>query len=249
MKKIWVIKAGGELMASEETRGKILADLAKWHKKVPIIFVHGGGPQIEAELKRNNIPNTYTNGRRVTSDETMVIVERVLSGQVNKSIVAQLGIKRTAAVGLSGRDGGVMIAAPLPALGRAGRPIKVQTKLLVALLKAGFLPVLSSVASDKDGNPLNVNADDFASALACALKAGNLIYLTDISGVQDKEKNRIPVLKTSRMDTLINDGTIHGGMIPKVQSARNAILKGVGEINIVNGYHGIDLSTGTKIIK
>jgi acetylglutamate kinase len=109
--------------------------------------------------------------------------------------------------------------------------------------------VLSSVASDKKGGALNVNADDFASALACHLKAGHLVYLTDIAGVQDKKKKRIPVLKIGEMNGYINDKTITGGMIPKVQSARNAILKGVGEVNIVDGTRGINLNAGTRIIK
>ncbi len=249
MKRPIVIKAGGELMASDEVRGKILKDLAKWHKSHPVVFVHGGGPQIEAELIRNNITVKFENGRRVTSDEGMVIVERVLSGQINKAIAAQLVSNKVAAVGLSGRDAGLITGDPIPNLGRAAKPVAINTKLILSLLKYKFLPVVSSVGSDKKGNAVNINADDAASALARALKAANLIYLTDISGVQDKYKKRIAVLKISDIDGLIEDKTIKGGMIPKVQSARAAIQKGVGEVGITNGYRGIDLSQGTRIVK
>jgi acetylglutamate kinase len=249
MKRPVVVKAGGELMASVQVRAKILRDLARWRKSHPVVFVHGGGPQIEAELVKNKVAVDFVDGRRVTSDEAMVIVERVLSGQVNKSIVAELTAKKIKAAGLSGRDGGTVTGVPLPQLGRAGKPSAIDTKLILSLLKEGFLPVLSSVASDKKGQALNINADDFASALACALKAQNLIFLTDISGVRNKNKKRIPVLKIGQIDELIEDKTIQGGMIPKVQSARQAISKGVGEVDIVNGSLGIELSQGTRIIK
>src|SRR4051812_26120521 len=128
MKRPWVIKAGGELLADVAIRKKIVRDLAKRHRSQPVVFVHGGGPQIEADLVKNHVPIEFSSGRRVTSDETMVIVERVLSGQVNKSVVADLVKIGVAAVGLSGRDAGLLTAEPLAGLGRAGRPKTIQNK-------------------------------------------------------------------------------------------------------------------------
>jgi acetylglutamate kinase len=249
MKRPWVIKAGGELLASESARAKVLADLGKVFKKNPVVFVHGGGPQIEAELIKNKVPAEFINGRRLTSDEAMLHVERILSGQLSKGVTGDLVKKGIPAVGLSGRDGGLMTVEPIPGLGRAGKPAKVHPRLLQTLLKNKFLAVLSSVGSDKNGRAMNVNADDFASAVACALKAEHLVYLTDIAGVQNKYKKRIPVLKTSEIDGYIEDKTITGGMIPKVQSARNALQKGVGEVDIIDGFRGLDLNSGTRILK
>lgn len=249
MKRPRVIKAGGELLTSETVRKKIIADLFRWQKIAPIVFVHGGGPQIEAELIKNKIPVEFLNGRRVTSDEAMLVVEQVLSGQINKGLVADLGRAGVTAIGLSGRDAGLLTAEPLPGLGRAGKPARVKKKILDILLRQHVLVVLCSVASDKNGTAINVNADDFASAIACELKASHLIYLTDIGGVQNKYKKRIPILRTREIDGYIEDKTITGGMIPKVQSARKALLRGVGEVDITDGYRGIDLDAGTRIIK
>jgi acetylglutamate kinase len=249
MKRPWVIKAGGELLTLPDVRRRIFHHLAQVRKKVPVVFVHGGGPQIEEELKKQNIHNQFVNGRRVTSPAAMVVIEQVLSGQINKGIVAELVQLKVKAVGLSCRDGGMVVADPLPGLERAAAPKKIDTTLLAALCAKGFLPVVSSVGSDKEGHAVNINADDVASVLAIALKAQNLVFLTNIGGVLDGEKKRIPILKTKNIDYLIAESVISGGMIPKVQSARAAIHKGVGEIDIVNGKDGIDFNTGTRIVK
>ena len=243
----WLIKAGGELMVPGPDRTKILAGIARIQKRRPVVFVHGGGPQIEQELLRNKIPTRFVKGRRFTSPAAMVHVERVLSGQINKGLAAELSAKGTAAVGLSARDGKTVTAKPVAGLGRAGKPAAINVKLVQALLKSGFLPVISSVGSDTKGQPININADDVASALAIKLKAANLIFLTNISGVLDQKKQRIPVLRINSIDKLISTHVITGGMIPKVQSARAAIRKGVGEVDIVNGKKGIDFKHGTRI--
>jgi acetylglutamate kinase len=248
-KRPWVIKAGGELLVAGPARTQILKDLSRWHKKHPIVFVHGGGPQIEQELLKNNVPTQFINGRRVTSVEAMVFVERILSGQINKGLAAELTTRGAAAVGLSCRDAATIAAKPIAELGRAATPAKIKTMLIETLLAANFLPVLSSVGSDKEGEAVNINADDVASALAIQLRAANLIFLTNISGVLDQNKKRIPVLKTGDIDRLIKTGVITGGMIPKVQSARAAIQKGVGEVDILNGKEPIRLDGGTRIIK
>lgn len=249
MKRPWVVKAGGELLTSAAIRKKIFSRLKALHRQNPLVFVHGGGPQIEAELKRQKIANRFVRGRRVTSIEAMTVVEQVLSGQINKGLAAELTHAGVPSVGLSSRDGALLTGQPIPELGRAAKPIKTNAALLRALLSQGFLPVVSSVASDAKGQPVNINADDAASAIAVALKARHLIFLTNIGGVLDGAKKRIPVLKTSRIDVLIESAVIQGGMIPKVQSARAAISKGVGEVDILFGEKGIDLNSGTRIVK
>ncbi len=247
MKRPWIIKAGGELLLPGPIRKKILADLARVARRQPVVFVHGGGPQIEQELNKNKIPTKFVNGRRFTSPEAMVVVERVLSGEINKGLAAELTKGGANAVGLSCRDGGLVTAIPMKNLGRAAKPSKYNVALLTALLSKDFLPVVSSVGSDPNGNPVNINADDVASALAVQLRAANLVFLTNISGVLNHEKKTIPVLRTGTIDKLISDAVITGGMIPKVQSARVGIKSGVGEVDILNGKKGIDFKSGTKI--
>lgn len=249
MLKPWVIKAGGELMADSVARKNILRDLKALSRRHAIVFVHGGGPQIEKELVRNKIPVKFINGRRFTSPHAMTIVEQVLSGSINKGIVGELNAKGVKAVGLSGRDAGLIKGQPIKNLGRAAKPVKVNVKLLLHLMKIGFLPLVSSVGADVKGQAVNINADDAASALAIALKAWHLVFLTNISGVKDRDKNTIRHLKIAAIEKLISAGVITGGMIPKVQSARSAILKGVKEINIVNGFKGIRLATGTALVR
>lgn len=248
MRQTIVIKAGGELMASPVSRKKILLDLKKWNKKYQVVFVHGGGPQIEAELQKQNIPSQFIEGRRFTSDEAMVVIEQVLCGNINKEIAAELNHLKVPAVGLSCRDGAIAIVSPLPALGRAGKPEKINLELIRTLLSKKYLPVLASVGSNKNAQAMNINADDIASALACSLKAAHLILLTNISGVLDHMKNKIALLKAKEVNHLIEKGVITGGMIPKVQSATMALKKGVGEVDIVNGFQGISLTHGTRIV-
>lgn len=249
MKRPWIIKAGGELLTLASTRKKIISDLKKIQKGRPVVFVHGGGPQIEKELVKNKIPATFVGGRRVTSPAAMIVVERLLSGEINKGFVADLGQSGVNAVGLSGRDGRLVTAEPIKKLGRAGRPTKVHDQLISHLLRAGFLPVLSTVGSNAKGQAININADDFASALATKLKAKRLVFLTNIAGVLDGNKKRIPILKIGKINQLIQTQVISGGMIPKVQSARKAIQVGVGEVDIVLGTKGVNFHFGTRIVK
>lgn len=249
MRKIWVVKAGGELVGLPPVRKKIIKSLRTLMKKHAVVFVHGGGPQIEEELKKSGIPAQFVKGRRATSPEAMTVVERVLSGEINKGFAAELVKNGVKAVGLSCRDGGIVVGKPLPGLGRAAKPVRVNPSLLKDLVAKGYVPVVSSVASDSNGGALNMNADDAASALAISLKAANLVFLTNISGVLDNHKQRIPILKSSRIDSLIDSHVITGGMIPKVQSARAALMKGVGEVDILNGKLGVNQASGTRIIK
>jgi len=247
--KPWIIKGGGDLFISPKVRSKLLTDLVRFRRNHPTLFVHGAGPQIGKELRKNKIPFRYYNGRRVTTPAIMDVVEKILGGDVNKLLSAELLMRGIPSIGISCRDGGIIIGRPVPHLGRAGTPWKVNPKLLHVLLEANVLPVLSSVASDSRGAPLNINADDVASALAGKMKAKGLIFLTDVDGIFNQHRRRFPSLHKAQIQDLLKKGIIKGGMIPKVQSALQALQNGVAQVYIVNGTKGIHLKKGTKITR
>lgn len=247
-KQIWLIKFGGSLLSDDKTRRAFLRQAAALSRRQKIVLVHGGGPEITAALSKAGIKPKWVKGRRVTDAASMVVVEGVLSGQVNKKLAGELNALGIKAVGLSGRDGGLLIAKPVPGLGRVGAPSKASPSVLAALLKAGFLPVVSSVASDKQGRALNVNADEAAAALAASLKAARLIYLTDVPGVLDGNKKTIPVIRARGLKKLIKDGIITGGMIPKTLSCAASLRQGVGEVDIIDGRAGLSRMKGTRIL-
>lgn len=248
MKKPWVIKFGGSLLSNDAARRGFLKEAARLARDRPLVLVHGGGPEINAALEKQGVKPKFVGGRRVTDDAVMAVVEQVLSGQVNKNLVGELNALGAEAVGLSGRDGELLATAPVRALGRVGRPAKVSPGVLQALLAARFTPVLSSVGFDARKRAVNVNADEAASAVAVALKAERLVYLTDVAGVLDAAKKTIPVLRIGKIRSLIDDQVITGGMIPKTLSCRDAIRKGVGEIDIIDGNAGLMKMKGTRIL-
>jgi len=248
-KRPWIIKSGGELLTQKNARKQVVSDLIQWHKRHSLIFVHGGGPQIEHILKKNRIPVKFVHGRRVTTPQAMILVEQVLSGLVNKSLAADLNRNSVIAIGISCRDGNLIVGTPLPGCGRAAKPKKINIKPLTFLIQNNILAVVSSVASDAKGHAVNINADEAASALAVALKAERLIFLTNTNGVLDKEKKTIKILKLKNIPHLIEQEIISGGMIPKVQSAQAAIKNGVTEVDIVNGFKGIQFEHGTRIMR
>ncbi len=246
--KVWVVKFGGSLLSDDTARRAFLKEAASVARKEPLVLVHGGGPEINAALDKMGIVSSWVKGRRVTDDAAMGVVEGVLSGTVNKKLVGELNTLGVRAVGLSGRDGALLKAKPVADLGRVGEPDKANPDLILVLLKAGYLPVLSSVAAGRDGGALNVNADEAASALAVALKARRLVYMTDVAGVLDAAKKTIPVIRAGDVQRWIDDGVITGGMIPKVLSCRNALKKGVAEINIIDGRAGLSKRIGTQLL-
>jgi acetylglutamate kinase len=248
MKRTTVIKFGGSLLSDKKARTRFLRDVAALARRESVALVHGGGPEISAALERMGVKAKFVRGRRVTDDAAMVVVEGVLSGQVNKTLVGELRSFGRKAVGLSGRDGDLLLARAVPGLGRVGEPAKANPAVVRTLLKAGFLPVISSVASDSMRRAINVNADEAAAAIAAALKADRLVYLTDVPGVLDAAKKTIPVVRCGGIAKLISDEVITGGMIPKVLSCRNAIRRGVREIDIVDGSAGLTAMRGTKIL-
>ena len=208
------------------------------------ILVHGGGPEINAMLKRVDVKSEFHNGLRITDDATMEIVQMVLAGKLNKNIAAEIGTLGGKAIGLCGKDAGLIVVKkkpPLPDgvdLGHVGDIVKVNTKLLNTLCTDEYIPVISSVGVDENGDSYNINADTAAAAIATALKAEKLIYLTDIDGVRrvaDDPTTLIPVMTVEQAHAYIADGTITGGMIPKVTACVDAIEKGVCRVHIING--------------
>jgi acetylglutamate kinase len=222
------------------------------------VIVHGGGPQIGSMLERLGIKSEFKDGLRVSDLETVEIAEMVLSGAINKNLVSAINQAGGRAVGLSGRDAGLITAKKLrDDLGFAGKPSSTDTSVLDALAAAdpGFIPVVSPISSGADGEILNVNADTAAGVLAGALGAARLILLTDVEGVMDGDGNLLTSLTPADVKKLIDDGTAKGGMIPKLGTALDARAAGVEAVVIIDGRrsHGLlvelftDQGAGTLI--
>lgn len=250
-----VIKFGGSIQTDPELAGAFYRTLARrmgsgWR----VILVHGGGPAITAALERFGVGTKFVDGLRVTDEATMSVVETVLSGEVNPSIVAGLQREGLPAVGLSGRDGPTLVAQTVtdpPGLGRVGEVTTVRTQLPEVLLGAGFLPVYSPVGQGTDGEALNLNADVAAAELAAAMRADLLLFLSDVPGVIIRgERQR--ELVGGELEELISLGVVSGGMIPKVRAACRAAYS-VGEVLIAGGREfaaadGEPLAGGTRVL-
>ena len=260
--KILVIKYGGNAMTDDALKQSVMRDLTILRfVGIKVVLVHGGGPEITETLSRMGIASRFVNGLRYTDAETAEVVRMVLAGKVNKSLVHMLGALGANAVGLSGIDGNMLLCSKeSEALGFVGKIEAVDTGLILSCLGAGYLPVISTVGYDNEGNIYNVNADTAASAIAGALKAESLILMTDIKGLmRDKsdEDSLIRKVYVSDIPALVKEGIISGGMIPKVQCCREAIRKGVGRVFITDGRvkHSIllellsDEGMGTMFVK
>ena len=213
------------------------------------VVVHGGGPQIGAMLKKLQIESKFIDGLRVTDEATISVVEMVLAGGINKALVAAIAQAGGRAVGISGKDGGLITARKLMAtaktegsaieeaidLGFVGEPHHVDTGVLDALNAAKLIPVVAPVGSDGSGETYNINADTAAGAIAAALGATRMLMLTDVAGVLDSDGNLITDLTVSQAEALIRDGTVSGGMIPKVETCINAVLGGAEAAVIMDG--------------
>jgi acetylglutamate kinase len=239
-----VIKYGGHAMGDEYAARQFARDVVLLEQTaVNPVVVHGGGPQIETMLKRLGIKSQFAAGLRVTDAATIEVVEMVLAGSINKQIVSHINQAGGKAVGLCGKDGGMVTArkvspqggAGAADLGFVGEPEKVDTMVLNQILGRELIPVLAPVAAGKNGETFNVNADVFAGYIAGALKAKRLLLLTDVPGVLDKSKKLIERLSVNDARKLIADGTISGGMIPKVETCINALDLGVEGVAIVDG--------------
>ncbi len=235
-----VIKYGGSILT--RVAGTIIDDLVLLQGAgILPVMVHGGGPEISRMLERLGRTPRFVDGLRVTDDETMEIVEMVLSGRANKTLVGRITRAGGSAVGLSGRDGRLFEAAPLrtpPGLGRVGQITTVHPALVQQLGAAGHIPVVASVGMDAEGEALNLNADHAAAALAQAMGASKLIMLTDVEGVfRDSVGGReiLSILTVDEARALLGDGSLAGGMIPKVEACLAAIQGGVASAHIISG--------------
>ena len=260
--KIIVVKYGGNAMINEDLKQQVMEDIVLLHLVgVKVVLVHGGGPEITETLKKVGKETQFVDGLRVTDKETADIVQMVLAGKINKSLVNLLGTKGGKSMGISGMDGRLIEAEVKDErLGFVGRITKVNVEPITDLLMHDYIPVVSTVGCDREGNVYNVNADTAAAYIAGALEAECLISMTDIAGIlkdKDDVESLIPVVDLKDAEELFNDGTISGGMIPKVECCIEAIEKGVKKVFIMDGRvpHSLLIETltdegaGTMVIK
>lgn len=238
--KILVIKYGGNAMINETLKKAVMSDLVLLYKTgVKIVLVHGGGPEINEALKKMGIETKFVGGLRQTDRATVEVVQMVLAGKVNKDLVNLIENEGGKAMGLSGIDGHMLECRPVSAeLGYVGAIERVDVEPVLSVLEAGYIPVISTVGCDKEGNVYNINADTVAAAIAGSLKAEALISMTDIRGIlRDKndENSLIPVVQVSEAPQLIREGIISGGMIPKIECSVEAIRRGVSKVFIIDG--------------
>ena len=250
--KTFVIKYGGHAMSDERLKESFALDVIMLRSLgINTVIVHGGGPQINETLKRYGIVSEFVRGMRVTDAETMSVVEMVLVGQVNKEVVGYLNQHGGRAVGLSGKDGNLLLARKLMQevpgadgrieqvdIGYVGDVVKVNNDLIKILEQGGYLPVIAPVGVGPEGECYNINADLVAGRVAAALNAEKLILLTDTPGVLDSDKQLIPTIAVAEMHRLIEEEAITGGMIPKVVCCADALRDGVKKAHIIDGQIG-----------
>jgi acetylglutamate kinase len=249
-RKTVVVKFGGHAMGDAELAANFARDIVLLKQAgVNPVVVHGGGPQIGSLLERLNIRSEFKGGLRVTDRETVDVVEMVLAGSVNKEIVTAINAQGGKAVGISGKDANLMRARKIERmwkdpdsnieeildLGFVGEPIAVDPHIIDVIVQSDLIPVVAPIGLSPNGETLNINADTFAAALATAMKAKRLLLLTDVEGVLDKNGQLIKSLTTSEAQELIEDGTISGGMIPKIEGCLDVIAEGVEAVVIING--------------
>lgn len=238
--KIVVIKYGGNAMVNEDLKRAVMGDLLLLQLVgVKVVLVHGGGPEISDLLKRVGKESRFVDGLRVTDAETAEIVQMVLAGKVGKSLVSLIQSVGGRAMGLCGMDGHMIEAKRLDEVhGFVGEIVRVNTQPILDVLEKGYLPVISTVGCDDEGNAYNINADTAAARIAASLGAESLISMTDIRGIlrdpQD-ESTLIPVIPVSEAPELIREGVISGGMIPKIECCIEAIRRGVHKVFILDG--------------
>ena len=260
--KVVVVKYGGNAMINEQLKQQVMEDIVLlWLIGVKVVLVHGGGPEINDTMKKLGKEAQFVNGLRVTDKETVEIVQMVLAGKINKTLVNLIQMKGGHAVGLSGIDGGILEARMKDeALGYVGTVTKVRPQPINDLLEKGYIPVVSTVASDRMGNAYNINGDTAAARIAGALNAERLIMMTDIAGVlrdKDDPSTLIPQITVEEARKLYDSGVISGGMIPKVDCCIDALEHGVDNVVIMDGRipHSIlmelltDEGAGTMVMK
>ena len=260
--KCVVIKYGGNAMINPKLKQQVMEDIVLlWLIGIKVVLIHGGGPEISDTMKRMGKEATFVNGLRVTDKETIDIVQMVLAGKVNKDLVNLLQVNGGNAVGLSGIDGGILEATIKDeALGYVGEITNVRTKPVTDLLEKNYIPVISTIAGDAQGNTYNINGDTAAAYIAGALGAERLIMMTDIAGLmmdKDDPDSLIPQITVSEAKKLYETGIISGGMIPKMDCCIDALKMGVNNVVIMDGRipHSIlmelltDEGAGTMVMK
>ena len=238
--KIVVVKYGGNAMINEELKQQVMEDIVLlWLIGVKIVLVHGGGPEISDMMQKLGKKPVFVDGLRVTDKETVDIVQMVLAGKVNKTLVNLLEMKGGKAMGISGMDGRLIAAKPKnPALGYVGEITKIHITPVLDLLEKGYIPVISTLGCDKEGNAYNINGDTAAAYIAGALHAERLIMMTDIDGILRDCHDPSTIIRELTVEearALHEDGVISGGMIPKVDCCVEAIEKGVKNVTIMDG--------------
>ncbi|MBR4030996.1 MAG: acetylglutamate kinase [Clostridia bacterium] len=242
--KTVVVKYGGNAMINDELKHSVMEDLTllKFIGINPVL-VHGGGPDINENLKVFKIESKFENGLRVTDEATMKVAQMTLVGKTNKEIVALLNSKGADAIGLSGIDCSLMECIKLTKddngdpidLGYVGKIVNVKADVIKQLINSGYIPVIAPIGADKQGNSYNINADTVANSIATALKAEKLMFLTDVEGVKDKDGNIMYSVGVHKAHEYIDNGIITGGMVPKVRACVDAVLKGVNRVHIIDG--------------
>ena len=250
--KIIVIKYGGNAMVSEELKNQVMEDIVLLSLVgVKVVLVHGGGPEITDLLTKIGKKSEFVDGLRVTDKETADVVQMVLAGKVNKNLVNLIGVKGGSAMGISGIDDHLIEAEPKDErLGYVGHITSVNVRPVMDLLEHGYIPVISTVACDREGNVYNINADTAAAYIAGTMRAESLITMTDIAGIlrdKDDPSSLIPCIDLAEADQLFRDKVISGGMIPKVECCIEAIHRGVRKVVIMDGRvpHAILIETLT----
>jgi acetylglutamate kinase len=257
-----VIKYGGNAMIHQELKKAVMSDIILLSLVgIHVVLVHGGGPEISGMLKKLDIPSRFIDGLRYTDEETAEVVQMVLAGKTNKDLVSLIGQLGGKAIGLCGIDGGMIKAKKIQGdYGYVGEITEINTEPITQAIQSGYIPVIATVGTDCKGQTYNINADTAAAEIAAALQAENIITLTDIRGLMrdiSDENSLIPVVKIDEVETLINDGIISGGMIPKVKSLKKSVLSGVEKAVMIDGriVHSIliemfsDEGVGTMFMK
>jgi len=237
-----VIKYGGAAMTDRVLKNKVMQDivLMKFVGMHPIV-VHGGGPEINNMLRRLGLKVAFENGLRVTDRETMGVVEMVLGGKVNKEIVAGINACGGKAIGISGKDGGLIEARPVDDTGKmgfAGEVHRVNPEVVESIIENGYIPVIAPIGTDHKQESYNINADTAAAAIAVAIKADKLVLLTDVPGLLENPEDSeslISVLRVSEVDNYLERGVIAGGMVPKIKCCVESVTGGVGRTHIIDG--------------
>lgn len=240
--KIVVVKYGGNAMTNAELKEAVMSDIVLLTEVgIKVVLVHGGGPEINAMLKRVGIESKFIGGLRYTDKETIDIVKMVLCGKLNKELVSALQLHGAKALGLCGIDGQMIMAEKLDSdvdLGYVGQIQKITTKPILDALNNGYVPIISTVATSADGQSYNINADTAAARIASCLRAENLILMTDIAGLlkdKDDPSTLIPTVNVSEVPYLKKTGIISGGMIPKIECCVEAVRRGVKKTSIIDG--------------